>query len=102
MPLQAWADEEGGSMSIRSVGAWRPAFSLNKWLSYQGAAAQQDVALNSAAISAFATAQSNYVQNMANLSANAALTRVQAQSKAAAAKLQSLISSIGSNVNTVA
>lgn len=89
-------------MSVRSVGAWRSAFSLNRWLSYQGAAAQQDVSLNSAATSAFATAQSNYIQNMANLSANAALTRVQAQSKTAAAQLQSLISSIGSNVNTVA
>jgi hypothetical protein len=89
-------------MSIRSVGAWRPAFNLNRWLNYQGAAAQQDASLNGAAMSAFATAQSNYTQNMANLAANAALTRVKAQSKAAAAQLQSLISSIGSNVNTVA
>ena len=89
-------------MSIRSVGAWRSAFNLNKWLGAQGAAAQQDASLNSAAMSAFATAQSNYTQNMANLAANAALTRVKAQSKTAAAQLQSLISSIGSNVNTVA
>jgi hypothetical protein len=89
-------------MSIRSVGAWRSAFNLNRWLGAQGAAAQQDVSLNSAATSAFATAQSNYTQNMANLTANAALTRVQARSKAAAAQLQSLINSIGSNVNTVA
>jgi len=87
---------------VRSVGAWRPAFNLNKWLNYQGAAAQQDTSLNSAAMSAFAGAQSNYFQNMANLAANAALKRVQAQSKTTAAQLQSLISSIGSNVNTVA
>ena len=89
-------------MSIRSVGAWRPAFNLNKWLNYQGAAAQQDVSLNSAANLAFAATQSNYTQNMANLSANAALKRVQAQSKATAAQLQTLINSIGSNVNTTA
>ena len=92
-------------MSIRSVGAWRVpsgAFNLNKWLGAQGAAAQSDVSLNNAANSAFATAQSNYIQNMANLAANAALTRVQSQSKAAAAQLKSLIAGIGSNVNTVA
>jgi hypothetical protein len=89
-------------MSVRSVGAWRSAFNLNKWLGAQGAAAQQDTSLNSAAMSAFTTAQTNYTQNMANLSANAALTRVKAQSKTAAAQLQTLINGIGSNVNTVA
>ena len=92
-------------MSIRSISAWRVpsnAFNLNKWLSYQGAAAQQDVSVNNAANNAFATTQSNYIQNLANLSANAALKRVQAQSKAEAAKLQALINSVGSNVNTVA
>jgi hypothetical protein len=89
-------------MSIRSVGAWRSAFNLNRWLNYQGAAAQQDTSLNSAANAAFASTQSNYIQNMANLSANAALKRVQAQSKTVSAQLQSLINSIGSNVNTVA
>lgn len=89
-------------MSIRSVGAWRSAFNLNKWLGAQGVAAQQDGSLNSAAMSAFAGAQTNYTQNMANLAANAALKRVQAQSKAAAAQLQTLIKSVGSNVNTVA
>jgi len=89
-------------MSLRSVGAWRPAFNLNKWMNYQGAAAQQDVGLNNAANAAFAATQSNYFQNMANLAANAALKRVQAQSKASAAQLQALIASVGSNVNTVA
>lgn len=89
-------------MSVRSVGAWRPAFNLNKWLSAQGAAAQQDGSLNSAATSAFATVQSNYTQNMANLAVNAALKRVQAQSKTAATQLQALINSIGSNVNKTA
>ena len=87
---------------LRSVGGWRPAFNLNKWMNYQGAAAQQDVSLNNAANLAFASTQSNYTQNRANLAANAALTRVKAQSKAAAAQLQTLINSIGSNVNTVA
>jgi hypothetical protein len=87
---------------VRSVGAWRPAFNLNKWLNYQGAAAQQDTSLNNAANSAFAATQSNYIQNMANLAANAALKRVQAQSKTSAAQLQALINGIGSNVNTVA
>jgi hypothetical protein len=75
---------------------------LNKWLNNQGVAAQQDVSLNSAAMSAFASAQSSYTQNMPNLAANAALSRVKAQSKTAAAQLQTLINSIGSNVNTVA
>jgi hypothetical protein len=89
-------------MSVRSVGGWRSAFNLNRWLSNQGAAAQQDVSLNGAAMSAFASAQSSYTQNMANLAENAALTRVKAQSKTAAAQLQTLINSIGSNVNTVA
>ena len=89
-------------MAIRSVGAWRSAFNLNKWMNHQGVAAQQDVALNNAANLAFSTAQSNYRQNMANLAANAALTRVKAQSKASAAQLQAVIDSIGSNVNTVA
>jgi hypothetical protein len=87
---------------MRSVGAWRPAFNLNRWLNYQGAAAQQDVSLNGAANSAFATAQSSYTQNMANLAESAALKRIQVQSKAAAAQLQALIKSVGSNVNTVA
>jgi hypothetical protein len=89
-------------MAIRSVGAWRSAFNLNKWMNYQGAAAQQDVSLNNAANLAFANTQSNYTQNMANLAANAALTRVKAQSKASAARLQALINTVGSNVNTVA
>ena len=89
-------------MSIRSVGAWRSAFNLNAWLSYQGAAAQQDVSLNGAANSAFASAQSSYTQNMANLTENAALKRVQAEVKAKQAALQKLISSVGSNVNKVA
>ena len=54
---------------MRSVAAWRPAFNLNRWLNFQGAAAQQDVSLNGAANAAFAATQSNYTQNMANLAA---------------------------------
>jgi len=89
-------------MSIRSVGAWRPAFNLNKWLNYQGAAAQQDVSLNDTANAAFATTQSSYYQNLANLAGQAALKRVQAQAKAKGAALQTLINSLGSNVNKTA
>jgi len=89
-------------MSVRSVGAWRSAFNLNNWLSYQGAAAQQDVSLNSAANSAFASAQQNYFQNLASLTEQQALQRVQSQAKAKAAALQTLINSVGGTVNKVA
>jgi hypothetical protein len=78
-------------MSIRSVGAWRSAFNLNNWLNSQGAITQQDASVNDAANSAFATAQSNYFQNL-----------VQAELKAKQAALQKLVSSVGSNVNKVA
>jgi hypothetical protein len=89
-------------MSIRSVGAWRSAFNLDRWLGTQGAAAQQDVSLNNAATSAFTTAQSNYFQNLASLTEQVALNRVQAEVKAKQAALQKLISSVGGTVNKVA
>lgn len=89
-------------MSIRSVGAWRSAFNLNNWLNTQGAITQQDASVNDAANSAFATAQSNYFQNLASLTERQALQRVQAEVKAKQAELQKLIGSIGSNVNKVA
>jgi hypothetical protein len=93
-------------MSIRAIAGWRPiggaSFNLNKWLNSQGAAAQQDVSLNGAANSAFATAQSSYTQNLASLTEQAALKRVQAELKAKQAALQKLVSSVGSNVNKVA
>ena len=93
-------------MSLRAVAGWRPigagSFNLNKWLSNQGAAAQQDVSLNNAANSAFATAQANYFQNLANLTENQVLKRVQAEVKAKQAELKKLLSGVGSNVNTVA
>jgi hypothetical protein len=89
-------------MSIRSVGAWRSAFNLNNWLNTQGAITQQDASVNDAANSAFTTAQSNYFQNLASLTEQAALKRVQAEVKAKQAALQKLVSSIGGTVNKVA
>jgi hypothetical protein len=89
-------------MAIRSVGAWRSAFNLNKWMNYQGAAAQQDVSLNDAANLAFANTQSNYFQNMANLTAQQVLKRVQAQAQAKGAALKTLINSVGGSVDKVA
>jgi hypothetical protein len=75
---------------------------LNNWLNSQAAATQQDLSAYDGANSAFATAQSNYFQNMANLAGQAALKRVQAEAKAKQAALQKLVSSTGSNVNKVA
>jgi hypothetical protein len=93
-------------MSVRSIGGWHPiggaSFNLNNWLNSQGAVTQQDLSANDAANSAFATAQSNYFQSMANLAGQAALKRVQAEAKAKQATLQKLVSSTGSNVNKVA
>jgi hypothetical protein len=89
-------------MSIRSVGAWRSAFNLNNWLNTQGAITQQDASVNDAANSAFTTAQSNYFQNLASLTEQAALKRVQAEVKAKQVALQKLVSSIGGTVNKVA
>jgi hypothetical protein len=86
-------------MSVRPIAAWRQ---MNNWFNSQAAVTQQDMSANNSANSAFATAQSNYVQNLANLTGNAALKRVQAQGQAASAQLQALINSVGSTVNTVA
>jgi len=100
--VASFGRHEGYSMSIRSVGAWRSAFNLNNWLSYQGAAAQQDASVNDAANNAFTTAQSNYFQNLASLTEQAALKRIQNQAQAKAAALQTLINSVGGSVNKVA
>jgi hypothetical protein len=93
-------------MSIRAIAGWRPiggaSFNLNHWLNSQGAITQQDASVNDAANSAFATAQSNYFQNLASLTEQAALKRIQAEVKAKQAVLQKLVSSVGSNVNKVA
>ena len=87
-------------MSIRAVGGgWRQ---MQNWFASQGAITQQEGALNDAANSAFAAAQSNYFQNLANLTAQQALKRVQAEAQAKSAALQKLISSIGGTVNKVA
>ena len=86
-------------MSIRAVAGWRQ---LQNWFNSQAAITQQDSSLHDAANAAFATAQSNYYQNLANLAGQAALKRVQAQAKAKSAALQTLINSVGSNVNKTA
>jgi hypothetical protein len=86
-------------MSIRAVAGWRQ---MQNWFNSQAAITQQDSSLHDAANAAFATAQSNYYQNLANLAGQAALKRVQAQAKAKSAALQTLINSVGSNVNKTA
>jgi hypothetical protein len=92
-------------MSMRIAG-WRPiggaSFNLSNWLNSQGAATQQDLAANDGANSAFATAQTSYYQNLANLAGQAAVKRLQAEAKAKQAELQKLLSSVGSTVNKVA
>jgi len=93
-------------MSMRAIAGWRPiggaSFNLNNWLNSQAVVTQQDLSANDGANSAFATAQSNYYQNLANLAGQAALKRVQAEAAAKQAALQKLIGSVGSNVNKVA
>jgi hypothetical protein len=86
-------------MSIRAVAGWRQ---MQNWFNSQAAITQQDSSVHDAANAAFATAQSNYYQNLANLAGQAALKRVQAQAKAKSAALQTLINSVGSNVNKTA
>ena len=92
-------------MSMRIAG-WRPiggaSFNLNNWLNSQAAITQQDASANDTANSAFTTAQSNYFQNLASLTEQQALQRVQSQAKAKAAALQTLIKSVGGTVNKVA
>lgn len=86
-------------MSIRAITGWRQ---MQNWFASQAAITQQDASVNDAANSAFTTAQSNYFQNLASLTEQAALKRVQAEVKAKQAALKKLISSVGSNVNKVA
>ncbi|HEV2955553.1 MAG TPA: hypothetical protein VGX95_05505 [Xanthobacteraceae bacterium] len=86
-------------MSIRGIAAWRQ---MQNWFSSQAAITQQDASVNDAANNAFTTAQSNYFQNLASLTEQQALKRVQAQAQAKAAALKSLINSVGGTVNKVA
>jgi hypothetical protein len=86
-------------MSISSIGGWRQ---MNNWFNFQGAVTQQDLSINDAANSAFANAQSSYFQNLASLTANAVLKRLQAEAQAKSAKLKQLVSSVGTRVNKVA
>ena len=87
-------------MSIRAIGGgWRQ---MQNWFASQGAITQQDASINDAANNAFTTAQSNYFQNLASLTEQAALKRIQNEAQAKAAALKALISSVGSTVNKVA
>jgi hypothetical protein len=86
-------------MSIRPVAGWRQ---MQNWFNSQAALTQQDSSVHDAANAAFATAQSNYFQNLASLTEKAALTRIQNQAKAKSAALKTLINSIGGTVNKVA
>jgi hypothetical protein len=86
-------------MSIRAIAGWRQ---MQNWFASQAAITQQDASLNDAANSAFTTAQSNYFQNMASLTEQQALKRVQAVAQAKSAALKNLIGSVGGTVNKVA
>jgi hypothetical protein len=86
-------------MSVQPVAAWRQ---MQRWFDSQAAMTQQLSSAHDAANAAFAAAQSNYYQSLANLAAQAALTRIQNDAKAKSAGLQTLIDSLGSSVNKVA
>jgi hypothetical protein len=86
-------------MSVRPIAAWRQ---MQNWFSSQGAITQQDASTNDAANSAFTSAQSSYYQNLASLTEQAALKRVQAEAQAKAAALQTLLNGVGGSVNKVA
>jgi hypothetical protein len=86
-------------MSIRGIAAWRQ---MQNWFASQAAVTQQDASVSYAANSAFTTAQSNYFQNLANLTEQQALKRVQAEAQAKSAALQKLINGVGGSVNKVA
>ena len=86
-------------MSIRAIAGWRQ---MQNWFNSQAAITQQDAAVNDAANNAFTTAQSNYFQNLATLTEQVALKRVQDQAQAKSAALQTLINSVGGTVNKVA
>jgi len=86
-------------MSVQPVGAWRQ---MQRWFNSQAAITQQFASAHDAVNAAFAAAQSNYYQNLANLAANAALTRIQNDAKAKSAGLEALINSVGGSVNKTA
>jgi hypothetical protein len=95
-------------MSIRQIAAWRQ---MQNWFNSQAAITQQDTSLNNAANSSFTTAQSNYYQNSASLTAQAVLNREQNEAQTQSTALQTLVneadnadstSSTGSSVNILA
>jgi hypothetical protein len=86
-------------MSIRAVAGWRQ---MQNWFNSQAALTQQDAAVHDGANSAFTAAQQSYFQNLATLTEQQALKRVQAQAQAKSAALKTLINSVGGSVNKTA
>ena len=86
-------------MSIRAIAGWRQ---MQNWFNSQAAITQQDASVHDGANSAFTAAQQNYFQNLASLTEQQALKRVQAQAKAKAAALQTLLNGVGGTVNKTA
>jgi len=86
-------------MSVQRIAAWRQ---MQNWFNSQAAMTQQFASAHDTVNAAFAAAQSNYYQNLANLAANAALTRIQNDAKAKAAGIETLINSLGGSVNKTA
>jgi hypothetical protein len=92
-------------MSIREIAAWRQ---MQNWFNSQAAITQQDTSANDSANSSFTTAQSNYYQNSATLTAQAVLKREQSDAQTQTAALQTLVneansaSGTGSSVNILA
>ena len=86
-------------MSIRGIAGWRQ---MQNWFNSQAAITQQDASVHDAANSAFTATQQNYYQNLANLTAQQVLKRVQAQAQAKGAALKTLINSVGGTVDKTA
>ncbi|HXW26902.1 MAG TPA: hypothetical protein VEK73_19325 [Xanthobacteraceae bacterium] len=93
-------------MSVRMIAAWRQ---MDNWFNSQAAITQQDMSANNSANSSFATAQADYYQNLASLSATAATKQLAAQGQSAGTALQTLAnnstssnSGTGTSVDTLA
>jgi hypothetical protein len=86
-------------MPIRAVAGWRQ---MQNWFNSQAAMTQQDASVHDAVNAAFTAAQQNYFQNLASLTEQQALKRIQAQAQAKSAALKTLINSVGGTVNKTA
>jgi hypothetical protein len=80
-------------MSIREIAAWRQ---MQNWFNSQAAITQQDTSANDGANSALTTAQSNYYQNSATLTAQAVLKREQTEAHSQTAALHTLVNEANS------